>query len=844
MSELRIPQTALVVLVGASGSGKSTFAAEHFAPTETLSADVFRGLVSNDEENQAATPAAFAALNFVAGKRLEAGLLTVVDATSVTPAARRTLVELARAHDVLPVAIVFDLERGLCLERNAARDTRQVPAEVVRRQSHQLRRSLRGLRREGFRTVHLLTSPAEVAEARIVRHPLLTDRSSDHGPFDVIGDVHGCFEELNELLADLGYAVAHDAQGRACDAVHPEGRRVIFLGDLVDRGPDSVGVLRLVMGMVAHGNALAVPGNHEEKLKKALSGRKVTLGHGLAETMLQLGEETEEFRQQVVEFIRGLVSHLVLDAGRLVVAHAGLKESYHGRASGRVRAFALYGQTTGESDEFGLPVRYPWAEDYRGEAMVLYGHTPVPMVEWINGTACLDTGCVFGGRLSALRYPDREVVSVPARAVHSDPIRPLEHPSGASLGHAVGPGVLSLSDVQGKRTISTAALGAVTISEEHAAGALQVMSRFAVDPRHLVYLPPTMSPPRSAAREGFLEHPDEAIADYRKQGITELICEEKHMGSRGVILLTRNPDRFSAPAGWRGTIHTRTGRPFFAEAVEAELLARIDSAVTAAGVWEELAADWLVLDAEILPWRLKAEDMIRDHFAAVAAAGLRSASASLAALDQAARSGLEVTALTERMGRRLRNVEAYQEAYRGYVGDVAEVAIAVFQVLAAGESVYDERDHLWHLGIADRLVAADPQLFASTRHLRVDAADEDSVTAAVQWWQDLTASGDEGMVVKPLANRVHGAKGLALPGIKVRGREYLRIIYGPDYCEPENLVRLRDRDTRRKRSLAIREYALGLEGLRRVAAGEPLHRCHEAVFGVLALESEPVDPRL
>ncbi|MFD0788303.1 metallophosphoesterase, partial [Micromonospora azadirachtae] len=195
--------------------------------------------------------------------------------------------------------------------------------------------------------------------------------------------------------------------------------------DLVDRGPDSPGVLRLVMGMVAAGHAICVPGNHEQKLLRRLRGRDVRLTHGLAETMAQLEAESPEFVSAVARFVDGLVSHFVLDGGRLVVAHAGLKEEYQGRASGRVRAFALFGETTGETDEYGLPVRYPWARDYRGSAMVVYGHTPTPEPEWVNNTICVDTGCVFGGRLTALRYPERELVSVAAKREWYAPARPL-----------------------------------------------------------------------------------------------------------------------------------------------------------------------------------------------------------------------------------------------------------------------------------------------------------------------------------------------------------------------------------------------------------------------------------
>jgi protein phosphatase len=179
------------------------------------------------------------------------------------------------------------------------------------------------------------------------------------------------------------------------------------------------------MGMLAAAHALCVQGNHENKLVRALRGANVHVNHGLEKSLAQLGAESAEFRNEAEEFCNSLSSHLVLDDGQLVVAHAGLKEAYHGTASGRERSFALYGDSTGETDEFGLPIRYPWADDYRGKAMVLYGHTPTPEPEWVNNTMCLDTGCVFGGRLTALRYPEREIVSVPAEKVWYQPVRPF-----------------------------------------------------------------------------------------------------------------------------------------------------------------------------------------------------------------------------------------------------------------------------------------------------------------------------------------------------------------------------------------------------------------------------------
>jgi protein phosphatase len=827
---LGIPELSLVVLVGVTGSGKSTFARTHFGRYEVVSSDFCRGLVADDENDQSASSDAFDVLHYIAGKRLAAGRLTVVDATNVQPEVRRGLVALARAHDVLPVAIVLDVPEKECVRRNAGRPDRDFGARVVRRQHDQLRRSLRGLSREGFRKVHVLTGVDEIADAAIVRERLLTDFRHLSGPFDVIGDVHGCRAELEDLLGRLGYVVSRDSQGRAVDAAHPDDRTVVFVGDLVDRGPDSPGVLRLAMGMVAAGHALAVPGNHENKLVRALSGGNVQVSHGLAETLAQLDGEPAEFRKQVEVFCRELVSHLVLDGGRLVVAHAGLKEAYHGRASGRVRSFALYGETTGETDEFGLPVRYPWADDYRGAAMVLYGHTPTPEPEWVNNTMCLDTGCVFGGRLTALRYPERRLESVPARQVWYEPVKPFP-PAGRE------PDVLDVDDVLGRRVVETAHHGRISVRAEQAAGALEVMSRFAIDPRRLLYLPPTMAPCATSSRSDLLEHPAEAFAAYRSDGVARVICEEKHMGSRAVALVHRSGSS-------DGAVHTRTGRPFFDPELTGRLLDRLGAAVSAAGLWDELGGGWLLLDCELLPWSAKAGDLLRHQYAAVGAAGRSALAAAVDALRDADGAGVDVAALLARTEARAANADAFTAAYRRYcwpTDGLDGVRLAPFQVLASDGATYHDRDHGWHLAIADRLAEVAPDLMRTTRRLVVDTATPD---AGIAWWEELTAAGGEGMVVKPYANLTRVGRGLAQPGVKVRGREYLRLVYGPDYTEPVNLERLRQRNLGHKRSLALREYALGLEALERAARGEPLWRVHEPVFAVLALESDPVDPRL
>src|SRR3954452_2829932 len=575
--KIALPELSLVALVGVSGSGKSSFAARHFLPTEVLSSDFCRGLVSDNENDQAVTNAAFDVLHFIAGKRLEAGKLTVVDATNVQPEARKSLVSLAKRHHTLAVAIVLDVPESVCAERNAARRDRDFGDHVLRNQRSQLRRSMKGLRREGFHKVFVLNGVDDIDTATIERQPLWNDRRGDHGPFDIIGDVHGCFDELCELLVKLGYEIEPGGTG----AHHPDGRRAVFVGDLVDRGPATPAVLRLAMGMVDAGDALCIPGNHENKLLRALRGRNVTVSHGLAESLAQLAAEPPEFSKQVEEFIDGLVSHLVLDDGKLVVAHAGLRADMHGRASGAVRSFALYGDTTGETDEFGLPVRYPWAEDYRGEAMVVYGHTPIPEATWLNRTICVDTGCVFGGKLTALRYPERELVSVPAARMYWEPARPLAAATPVADVTRL-PTDLDLDDVMGKRIVATSLSQTVTIREENAIAALEVMSRFAVDPRWLVYLPPTMAPTATTDRAGLLEHPAEAFASFRRDGVVRVVCEEKHMGSRAVVVVCRDAGvaerRFGVggDGGAAGTIVTRTGRPFFSDgAQEVALLDKV-----------------------------------------------------------------------------------------------------------------------------------------------------------------------------------------------------------------------------------------------------------------------------
>lgn len=854
--ELNVPELSLVVMVGASGSGKSTFARKHFKRTEIVSSDECRALVSNDENDQAATNDAFDLLKHLVGIRLRRGLLTVIDATNVQPESRRSLIELAKAHHCLPVAIVMDVPEKVCAERNEQRPDRTFGAHVLRQQRHQLKKSLRGLAREGFRKIHVLRSVEEMENVSVItRERLYNDRKDDHGPFDIIGDVHGCFDELVELLTLLGYLVKIGKErDRTITVVPPEGRRAIFLGDLVDRGPNSPDVLRLVMAMLKDGAALCVPGNHDIKLHKKLKGKNVAVSHGLAETLQQLEGEQPEFIVEIEQFLYSLVSHYVFDNGKLVVAHAGLKEEMQGRGSGAVRAFCMYGETSGETDEYGLPVRYEWAKKYRGKAKVIYGHTPVVEAQWLNRTMDIDTGCVFGGKLSALRYPEEELISVNAHATYCEPVRPVlsELASTRVLQHA-NDDVLDISDVTGKRIIQTKLRHNITIREENSIAALEVMSRFAIDPKWLIYLPPTMSPCETSEVDGYLEHPEQALHYYAKRGVTQVICEEKHMGSRAIVVVCKNAaaaeKRFGTKDGKAGVCYTRTGRAFFNdEALEDQFIERVIKALDASGAWDRHATDWFCLDCELMPWSAKAQALLKDQYAAVGSAATAATNAVSEVLAQAkVRGVVGVDELLERNAQRNSDTKKFVAAYEEYcwpVTSLNDYRIAPFHILASEGAVHIDKGHIWHTEEINLFSACDKQMFRVTDNIVIDPSVEDEKQKAISWWMTKTSTGSEGMVVKPLSFIARSKNELVQPAIKCRGVEYLRIIYGPEYDRSENLVRLRKRGLATKRSLAIREFALGIEALERFVRKEPLHLVHESVFGVLALESEVVDPRL
>ncbi len=362
-------------------------------------------MLCDDPDNQDINEETFALVHQLCEARLAHGRITVVDATNLEKEGRAELRRIARSARLPIHLVVFDATLETLRARNEAR-ARQVPDSVLLLHRSLANRLGTELTEERYDGVHHVES-TDLSEVVVEREPLAPVRLDECGPFDIIGDVHGCLTELETLLLKLGYV-----QG-----VHPEGRRLVFLGDLVDRGPSSVGVLRLVLPWLEDGLALFVPGNHDDKLWRWLQGRGVSVSGGLATTVAEWNALTDaedrELRARFDRLMKGAPPYLWLDGGALIVTHAGLEQRDHGRIGAKVRAFCLYGKTTGREID-GYPERLDWAAEYSGAPAVVHGHVPVRRAEWRFNTADIDLGAVFGGALCAMRWPERTFETVQA----------------------------------------------------------------------------------------------------------------------------------------------------------------------------------------------------------------------------------------------------------------------------------------------------------------------------------------------------------------------------------------------------------------------------------------------
>ncbi|MBU5353501.1 polynucleotide kinase-phosphatase [Paenibacillus barcinonensis] len=863
--EIHLPYAGIVVLVGPSNSGKSTMlerlvAEEVIRSTEIVSSDQFRMLVGDDEyiewkhrarseadviyaEYQQVSAKAFEAMEAIIATRCRLNKLTWVDATHLYPEDRERLIQLARKAHVPVIAVVLDVPEQELLERD---DQRKHPRgrQRVKQQVQQFRRTLRSIRDEGFDASYILKHPYPVSFVRTA-NPLMIDMGTG---IDIIGDIHGCYEEMMELIHRLGYV---DEQGDGM-LRHPEGRKLVSVGDVSSRGPESLKCLLFWQQHCAAGLAYMVDSNHGWKIARYLDGRDVTLSHGderVEAELLQLEQvqgsaAAKQVRESLKHFLLEAPSHLVFTRNgvrQVVVAHAGIRDHFIGKQSRRIQDYCRYGDVEG-TDEKGRPVRKDWYVDHNSGECIVWGHDPRPYPMIVNDTVNIDQGVVFGGMLTAWRMPERESVSVTAKQDYArDADSPLKRWEQQRFAP---PNIRKFKD---GFTVQTESRLNVTVQGELAQTALDTFSHYTVPLEELVYIPPTMSPPPGECSvEGYMEHPQDAFRYYRSQGVTRMVAEKKHMGSRAVLLLFRDEQAAIQRVGrpLLGSIVTRTGRAFFDPTTEQEVLARLHADLIAGGYFDRHQTEFVLLDAEIVPWNLKARELIASQYAHVAEAALMDRSVVKDKIREAANAGRNVADWLQETEVKLENARTFRDVFQYYcwdVNDIGDISIAPFHTLAHSTGTFWEKTHEWHMEQNRELAQMCALIIETEYRVIADEADDEEI---IRWWEDITAEGHEGIVIKPETFRSWKGGRMIQPAMKVRGRAYLHIIYGMDYLAPEHISRLRKRKTSKKERHALLESALGMEGVERFVHGESIERIHECVLAALSLESERVDPRL
>ncbi|WP_059173540.1 polynucleotide kinase-phosphatase [Bacillus sp. FJAT-27445] len=862
--KLIVPHSGIVLLIGPSNSGKSTLLQQwidekSIKASEVVSSDEFRILVSDTEfidwrdrpKNEAdslfdeynnISREAFAMMDSLIEARCRLNKLTFIDATNLQPDDRQRYITLAKKHHVPILAVILDIPEKVLFERDEKRNNPRGKRRI-KQQYQVFNKQKRFIKKEGYTAVYTIK---ETDEAELIRrsNPLFIDVGAG---IDVIGDIHGCYEEMLELLHNLGYE--QNSEGLY---IHPEGRKFLSIGDVMSRGPESLKTMLFFVRHAEQGLSLMIDSNHGWKIARWLEGRKVSLGHGdekvaqeIEDYEAQYGpERANELKGMLKDFLLKAPSHYVVTKNgvpMLVCAHAGIKDEFIGKQSREVSDFCRYGDTAGFNED-GKPIRKDWFVHHKSSVTIIWGHDPKPQPLIVNNTINIDQGAVFGGRLTAYRYPEEKFFFVKAKRDYSGmPDNPLlEWERNRFNPPNIGKFINGYS-------VITEELDEVRVYEDIVKPAIDTVSHYTVPIEQLIYIPPTMSPtPVPSSLENYLEHPEEAIGYYRNHGITRLVAEKKHMGSRGILFLFKDEESALKYTGMKtlGTIYTRTGRRFFDRETEAEIVRNLNNDLCATGYFTKYETDFVLLDAEIMPWNLKAKELIQNQYAHVAEAALLDRKTLAEKLAAATVSNTAVEPWLEEYRLKLANATAFKEVFQHYCWDVdtiKKIRIAPFHVLAHSTQAFFDRPHTWHMEM-NRVFAELSDLFVETEFKIID--DEASEAEAIQWWTEMTEAGNEGIVIKPESFVPKADGKLIQPAIKVRGRKYLGIIYGMDYLLPANLERLKKRTTGKKQKLALKEFALGLEGIKRFVAGESIERVHECVLATLAMESDPVDPRL
>lgn len=859
-----LPHAGIVLLIGPSNSGKSTLLNQlieqnEISASEIVSSDAFRLAVSDQDfigwasrpqdeaavlmdQYQEISKEAFAMMDAVIEARCRLNKTVFVDATHLWADDRAKYIRLAKKNNVPITAIVLDLPERVLLDRDENRENPRGKRRI-KQQFQVFRNEKRSIKKEGFSSVYTIK---ETHGLEFFKHPNPLEADIGAG-IDLIGDIHGCFSEFIRLLLKLGYQENEDGL-----YIHPNGRKFVSVGDVMSRGPESIETMQFFDLHIKADLAYMVDSNHGWKIARWLDGRDVVLSHGdekveaefLHFEKLNGNEEALALKQKLKELLLSAPSHLVFKKNGvpvLVCTHAGIKDAFIGKDSESVSDFCRYGDTGGFAAD-GKPIRNDWTVSHANRLLIVWGHDPKPKPLMINNTINIDQGAVFGGELTAYRYPEREFVAVKAEQDYSGM---QDNPLVEWEKNRLNPP--NISKFLHGYSVQTEELGEVKVYEDVIKPAIDAVSHYTVPIEQLVYIPPTMSPtPKPSSLDGYLEHPKEAIEYFRSNGVQTMIAEKKHMGSRAILFLFKNREAAEKHTGipTLGTIYTRTGKRFFEKAIEENLVGHLNSELHRKNYFENHETDYVLFDAEIMPWNLKAKELISSQYAHVAENALLDRSILQDKLTAGIALNTGLQDWLEEYEQKLGNAEIFNGVFQKYCWEVESlqaIQIAPFHVLAHSGQTFFDKPHAWHMQM-NRQLAEGSDLFVETEFKMI--TDEASEQEVIDWWEAITEDGHEGLIIKPEFYIPRHKGKLLQPAIKVRGRKYLSIIYGMDYLEAKNLSRLKNRNTGKKQKLALKEFALGIEGLLRYRNGESLERVHECVLATLAMESDPVDPRL
>lgn len=834
----RIPDPALIVISGGNRDARQEVTQRLFAKEERMFVDdLYQWIpeIKNPGANSVDTDLEEVFLSIIR-LRLKRNRMTVIDIEGRSRSFRSELVRLGKRYHLEPVWIV------LCSEGNP-------PAENFERTCRQ----------EGFREVWF-ADVEQTQKLEVVRTKSPTLFLNWKGPFDIIGDVHGCFEELLSLLKELGYSWEGDPWNpEAGLKLQTASRRFpVFVGDLVDRGPYPKETLKLVMHLCRTGQAGAVPGNHDEKIARALSGVQFRKrDEDFARTLKLASADGDEFMEAVAEWIHSMPSHMVLDEGKLVVAHAGSKRSHHGRNSKSIREFCLYGATTGKTDELGLPERLNWAAEYDGSAWVIYGHTPVSAPRWENRTVNIDTGCAYGGYLTALRYPEMETVSEPSRkeyavskrylplnhvlrrklASQEKPLSSVENHENAAIAGGFfvgGKKYQSWEDFIGLEEVDAGRRGVIALRGEKVRAAIDWLKANHWSEDIEGFVPPSVVAAEANSTSSELECPSSVFRYLKNNRSTMAVCSSWIPGPISIVKLKRE----SSNGVKRGSI-----------------LERLEKALSNSGFWERSSANQalfeMVIDDRAGRGRQKSsERKLKDwvqESQALAEVGMFDTRAILERLNRAMEHGNDLVALTARYQKTRERLVRFSH-WADSVLDSSNPSVCIHQMrlLATDQEVVLEQDHdrqEFLLGY-DSLREKDPKLFLERRIHRVILEDAVAMEQAIEQWKQETAGGAWGWQICPFEGAPAGKRGWIQPAIQCRGIEALQRLYGLDFVQDEQFETTRRRCIAARRTQAAKEWALAFEWLKRWKNGDPVWRLHECLVGILAVKAEPTDPRL